>query len=110
MPESEDRSEDRPETAAPLDANASKAAAAARMHDQTKWVDLQVQQAIMRGEFDGIAGLEDLLAFFGKLPNKDKEFAMIPSIAHATFTQKNFLMAYHTLHSFLTRPAPAHLF
>lgn len=65
---------------------------------------------IMRGEHDGIASLDDLLAFFGKLPNKDKEFAMIPSIAHATFTQKNFLMAYHILYSFLTRPAPAHLF
>lgn len=52
MPESDDR----PETPAPLDDNASKAAAAARIRDQTKWVDLQVQQAIQRGEFDNLPG------------------------------------------------------
>lgn len=63
---------------------------------------------IMRGEYDGIAGLDDLLAFFRRLPNADREFSMIPGIAHATFTQKNFLMAYHILHSFLTRPQPVH--
>lgn len=60
---------------------------------------------IMRGQYDGIAGLDDLLAFFAKLVNYDKEFAMIPEIAHATFTQKNFMMAYQILYSFLTRPA-----
>ncbi|OIJ24505.1 J-domain-containing protein [Nocardioides luteus] len=56
MPESEDRPEGRPETPAPLDDNASKAAAAARVANQTKWVDLQVQQAIQRGEFDNLPG------------------------------------------------------
>ena len=35
---------------------ASKAAAAARMREQTKWVDLQVQEAIRRGEFDNLPG------------------------------------------------------
>jgi pimeloyl-ACP methyl ester carboxylesterase len=63
---------------------------------------------IMRGEFDGIAGLDDLLAFFARLPNSDKEFSIIPGIAHATFTQKNFMMAYHILHGFITRPDPVH--
>jgi pimeloyl-ACP methyl ester carboxylesterase len=63
---------------------------------------------VMRGEHDGIAGIDDLLAFFKLLPNADKEFAVIPGIAHATFTQKNFPMAYHILHGFLTRPEPAH--
>ncbi|MFI5622362.1 DUF1992 domain-containing protein [Nocardioides sp. NPDC051685] len=48
MPDSEDRPQ--------LDDNASKAAAAARMQDQTKWVDLQVQQSIQRGEFDNLPG------------------------------------------------------
>ncbi|MFE7225385.1 DUF1992 domain-containing protein [Nocardioides sp. NPDC057577] len=53
MPESEER----PEAPTPqLDAAASKAAAAARMADQTKWVDLQVQEAIQRGEFDNLPG------------------------------------------------------
>lgn len=62
---------------------------------------------VMRGQYDGIASLDDLLAFFAKLPNFDREFAIIPQIAHATFTQKNFLMAYQILYAFLTRPKPA---
>ena len=57
MPESEDWPEGRPETPMPqLDADASKTAAAARMANQTKWVDLQVQEAIQRGEFDNLPG------------------------------------------------------
>ena len=57
MPESEDWPEGRPETPTPkLDGDASKAAAAARMRDQTKWVDLQVQQSIQRGDFDNLPG------------------------------------------------------
>ncbi|GGU25463.1 DUF1992 domain-containing protein [Nocardioides albus] len=56
MPTSEDRPEGRPETHPPLDDAASKTAAAARMQDQAKWVDLQVQQSIQRGEFDDLPG------------------------------------------------------
>ncbi|MCB1882950.1 MAG: alpha/beta fold hydrolase [Geminicoccaceae bacterium] len=63
---------------------------------------------LMRGEFDGIAGVDDLLAFFKRLPNPDKEFAVMPGIAHASFTQKNFLLVYQILHAFLTRPAPVY--
>ena len=59
---------------------------------------------LMRGEFDGIAGFDDLLAFFKRLPNADKEFAVMPGIAHASFTQKNFLLVYQILHAFMTRP------
>ena len=59
---------------------------------------------LMRGEFDGIAGFDDLLAFFKRLPNADKEFAVMPGIAHASFTQKNFLSVYQILHAFMTRP------
>jgi pimeloyl-ACP methyl ester carboxylesterase len=58
---------------------------------------------IMRGEFDGIAGFDDLLAFFKALPNSDKEFAVMPGIAHASFTQKNFLLVYQILHAFFSR-------
>jgi pimeloyl-ACP methyl ester carboxylesterase len=61
---------------------------------------------IMRGEYDGIAGMEDLLAFFAALPNPDKEFAVMPGIAHASFQQTNHLIAYHILLSFFSRPAP----
>jgi pimeloyl-ACP methyl ester carboxylesterase len=63
---------------------------------------------IMRGQYDGIASLDDLLEFFLKLPNADKEFAIIPDIAHGSFTQMNYMRAYHVLHSFFTRPEPIH--
>jgi len=61
---------------------------------------------IMRGEYDGIAGLDDLISFFKLLPNTDKQFAILPGIAHASFQQKNYLMVYHILHSFFSQPEP----
>jgi pimeloyl-ACP methyl ester carboxylesterase len=61
---------------------------------------------IMRGQYDGIASVEDLLDFFARLPNPDKQFAVMPGIAHASFQQKNFRIAYHILHSFFSQPAP----
>ena len=64
---------------------------------------------IIRGQYDGIASLDDLLAFFKRLKNFNKEISIIPGIAHATFTQKNFLMAYAILHEFFTRSDPVHL-
>jgi pimeloyl-ACP methyl ester carboxylesterase len=67
---------------------------------------LRAATMVMRGEYDGIAGFDDLLAFFKRLPNADKEFAVMPGIAHASFTQKNFLMVYQILHAFFTRPEP----
>jgi pimeloyl-ACP methyl ester carboxylesterase len=61
---------------------------------------------IMRGQWDGIAGVEDLLAFFARLPNPDKHFAVMPGISHASFQQKNYALVYHILWSFFTQPAP----
>jgi pimeloyl-ACP methyl ester carboxylesterase len=63
---------------------------------------------IMRGQYDGIAGLDDLLEFFRRLPNPDKQFAVMPGIAHASFHQKNFRIAYHILHGFFSQPAPVY--
>jgi pimeloyl-ACP methyl ester carboxylesterase len=61
---------------------------------------------IMRGEYDGIASLRDLLAFFELLPNPDKQFAIMPGIAHASFQQKNYRLVYHLLESFFKQPMP----
>jgi pimeloyl-ACP methyl ester carboxylesterase len=61
---------------------------------------------IMRGEFDGIAGFDDLLEFFKRLPNPDKQFAVMAGISHASFQQINYLTVYHILHSFFTQPEP----
>ena len=63
---------------------------------------------IMRGEFDGIAGIDDLMNFFVRLPNPDKQFTVMPGISHASFQQKNYLTVYHILHAFFSRPAPSY--
>lgn len=39
---------------------------------------------IARGEYDGIASMSDLLAFFDKLPVSDKQFSVVPGLAHLT--------------------------
>ena len=67
---------------------------------------ITVPTLIMRGEYDGIASLTDLLKFFAKLPNPDKQFAVMPGIAHASFHQKNYAICYHILASFFSQPAP----
>jgi pimeloyl-ACP methyl ester carboxylesterase len=71
--------------------------------DPTK---ITVPTLIMRGQWDGIAGFADLMAFFEKLPNPDKHFAVMPGISHASFQQKNYALVYHILESFFTQPAP----
>ncbi len=63
---------------------------------------------IMRGQWDGIASMEDLLAFFARLPNPDKQFVVMPGISHASFQQKNYLIVYHILASFFTQPEPVY--
>ena len=67
---------------------------------------IPVPTLIMRGQWDGIASIEDLLAFYGKLPNPDRQFIVMAGISHASFQQKNYLMVYHILHSFFTQPEP----
>jgi pimeloyl-ACP methyl ester carboxylesterase len=69
---------------------------------------LTVPTIVMRGQWDGIAGVDDLLEFFKKLPNPDKQFCVMPGISHASFQQKNYLMVYHILHAFFTQPEPVY--
>jgi len=63
---------------------------------------------IMRGQYDGIAGFDDLIEFFKRLPNADKQFTVMAGISHASFQQKNYLMVYHILHAYFTRPNPVY--
>jgi hypothetical protein len=65
VPESEDWPEGRPEARSrPAVRPDGKAAAAARIAQQQTWVDLQVRQAMERGDFDDLPGagkpIEDL--------------------------------------------------
>ena len=71
-----------------------------------KQLDVPVQ--VLRGEYDGIASIEDLIAFYAALPNMDKQFVVMPGISHASFQQKNYLMVYHLLYAFFTQPAPVY--
>ena len=63
---------------------------------------------IMRGEYDGIASFEDLVAFFTRLPNNDKQFSVMRGISHASFQQKNYLLVYYLLHNFFAQPEPVY--
>ncbi|WP_144629839.1 alpha/beta hydrolase [Bordetella genomosp. 13] len=69
-------------------------------------IDLPV--ILMRGEYDGIASVEDLMAFFDRLPNSFKQFTVMQGISHASFQQKNYYMVYHILHAFYTQPEPVY--
>jgi len=69
---------------------------------------ISVPTLIMRGEFDGIAGFDDLVAFFKRLPNPDKQFSVMAGISHASFQQINYLAVYHILHAFFTQPEPVY--
>jgi len=67
-----------------------------------------VPTLIMRGQWDGIAGFDDLVDFFRRLPNPDKQLAVMPGISHASFQQKNYLLVYHILYGFFSQPDPTY--
>jgi len=69
---------------------------------------IPVPTLLMRGEYDGIASLGDLIGFFERLPHPGKQFAVMAGISHASFQQKNYLAAYHILHAFFTTPDPVY--
>jgi pimeloyl-ACP methyl ester carboxylesterase len=69
---------------------------------------INVPTIVLRGEYDGIASMEDLLKFFALLPNPDKQFTVMQGISHASFQQKNYLSVYHLLHSFFSQPEPVY--
>ena len=70
---------------------------------------IQASTIILRGEHDGIASIEDLLAFFQKLPNMQKQFSVMAGISHASFQQKNYKLVYDLLLSFYSRTEPVYL-
>ena len=70
---------------------------------------ITVPTIVLRGQYDGIAGFDDLIEFFKRLPNPDKQFSVLAGISHASFQQKNYRMVYHILHAYFTQPAPAYV-
>jgi len=67
---------------------------------------IQSPVAVLRGEFDGIATMEDLWDFFRQLPNGDKQFSVIAGAAHALATSRNRQAFWHVSQAFLTMPTP----
>jgi len=59
---------------------------------------------IIRGEYDGIAAEPDLLDFFARLPNKDKQFVALAGIAHNPMMGVYRKKFYHALKAFLEMP------
>jgi pimeloyl-ACP methyl ester carboxylesterase len=62
---------------------------------------------VARGEYDGIATMEDLLDFFQKLPNGDRQFSVIAGAAHALSTCRARLSFWYAAEMFLKMPVLA---
>jgi len=60
---------------------------------------------IYRGDHDGVATDQDVLAFFAALPTKDKQLVMASGQAHNTTLGVNRHRFWTILHDFLTMPA-----
>ncbi|HVR94055.1 MAG TPA: alpha/beta fold hydrolase [Casimicrobiaceae bacterium] len=69
---------------------------------------ISVPVLIMRGQWDGIASFQDLANFFARLPNPDKQFVVMPGIAHTSTRSKNWGLVYHLLDSYFSQPAPVY--
>lgn len=65
---------------------------------------LTVPTMILRGEFDGIAGFDDIVKYFTKLPNADKRIVVMPGIAHASLQEKNVKIVLHAMENFFSQP------
>ena len=55
---------------------------------------------IVRGEFDGIATMDDLLKFFELLATNDKQFTVIPNVAHFTVLSINRVKIWEIMKQF----------
>jgi alpha-beta hydrolase superfamily lysophospholipase len=66
---------------------------------------LRVPVLMARGEYDGISTEEDLIGFFVKLANRDKQYVVIPGSAHSLVLGYDRERFWYALNAFLTPPA-----
>jgi alpha-beta hydrolase superfamily lysophospholipase len=59
---------------------------------------------LARGEYDGIATLDDIYDFYRHLPNGDRQLAVLPGSAHSLVLAKNRQLLWHVMREFLTMP------
>jgi alpha-beta hydrolase superfamily lysophospholipase len=57
---------------------------------------------LVRGEYDGIATVDDLSDFFKRLPNGDRQFVILPGMAHSVVLGVNRQHFWHAMRAFLT--------
>ena len=65
---------------------------------------VQAPVLLVRGEHDGIASEEDLLTFYAKLPNPDRQFAILAGMSHSVALGTNRHQLWHVMHAFLAMP------
>jgi len=65
---------------------------------------VQAPVLLLRGQYDGIATVDDLSDFFKRLPNGDRQFIILPGMAHSVVFGLNRQLFWHAMHAFLTMP------
>ena len=61
---------------------------------------------LARGEYDGIATVDDISEFYKKLPTGDRQFSILPGfLAHSLVQGLHRQLFWHTMRAFLTMPA-----
>ena len=66
----------------------------------------RVQRPVLlaRGEYDGIATVDDIYEFYKHLPSGDRQLATLPGSAHSLVLAKNRQLLWHVMREFLTMP------
>jgi pimeloyl-ACP methyl ester carboxylesterase len=59
---------------------------------------------VVRGEYDGIATDQDVLDFYQQLPNSDRQFIILPGVAHQLNLGINRHITIHVVQAFLSMP------
>jgi alpha-beta hydrolase superfamily lysophospholipase len=59
---------------------------------------------LIRGEYDGIATMSDLADFFSQLPGGDRQFVVLPGMAHSVVFGLHRQTFWHAMHAFLSMP------
>jgi len=71
--------------------------------DPTK---VQAPVLLVRGEYDGIATVDDLFDFYRQLPNGNKQLVVLPNTAHSVAVAINRALFWHATRAFLDAPEP----
>ena len=67
-------------------------------------IKVQAPVLMVRGEHDGIATEEDLLEFYRRLPNPDRQFIILAGASHAVALGHTRQQLWHVMRAFLELP------